>query len=160
MLALSLSTFDLLSSRAVPARLILSLLPWTGAALSGAALGSMLLGHFYLVDQGLDPAILERMRRYCRACLVVEATLVPVCFTVALVAGAIGPARARGSLLPLLAGRALTWGATATLLALIGKTLKVPQPMAATGLFYICSLSVLVGEICGHWLLFRTGLPL
>ena len=34
------------------------------------------------------------------------------------------------------------------------------QTMAATGLFYLEALVVLVGQIAGHWLLFRTGLPL
>ena len=46
------------------------------------------------------------------------------------------------------------------LMHLIGRTLAIPQTMAATGLFYIQALVVAVGEICGHWLLFRTGLPL
>ena len=160
--ALSASTASLVSAEAGIWKTLLVVVPWTGAALCGATLASMLLGHFYLVDQGLDTAILERMRRYCVRCLLTEAVVVSGCFAAA------GPSldlqsaasRASTSLGPLVAGRLLAWSAAAILLVLTGKTLKVPQPMAATGLFYVCSLAVLVGEICGHWLLFRTGLPL
>jgi hypothetical protein len=43
---------------------------------------------------------------------------------------------------------------------MIRRTLDIPQTMAATGLFYIAVLAVLVGEMLGRFLLFRTGLPL
>jgi len=43
---------------------------------------------------------------------------------------------------------------------MIRRTLDVPQTMAATGLFYIAVLAVLVGEMLGRFILFRTGLPL
>ena len=36
----------------------------------------------------------------------------------------------------------------------------IPQTMAATGLFYIAILAVLVGEMLGRLILFRTSLPL
>jgi hypothetical protein len=51
-----------------------------------------------------------------------------------------------------LAAYALAW--------MIGRTLDVPQTMAATGLFYIGLLAVVVGEILGRTILFRTALPL
>jgi hypothetical protein len=43
---------------------------------------------------------------------------------------------------------------------MIRETLKIPQTMAATGLFYIAILAVLLGELIGRYLLFRTGIPL
>jgi hypothetical protein len=43
---------------------------------------------------------------------------------------------------------------------MIWKTLQIPQTMAATGLFYIAILSVLVGELMSRFILFRTSLPL
>ena len=43
---------------------------------------------------------------------------------------------------------------------LIHRTLAIPHTMAATGLFYIAILFVLVGEMLGRLLLFRTSLPL
>src|SRR5258705_331062 len=43
---------------------------------------------------------------------------------------------------------------------MIHRTLAIPHTMAATGLFYIAILFVLVGEMLGRLLLFRTSLPL
>src|SRR5207245_2590396 len=43
---------------------------------------------------------------------------------------------------------------------MIHRTLQIPQTMAATGLFYIAILFVLVGELLGRLILFRTSLPL
>jgi hypothetical protein len=43
---------------------------------------------------------------------------------------------------------------------MIHRTLLIPQTMAATGLFYIAILFVMVGEILGRLILFRTSLPL
>jgi hypothetical protein len=40
------------------------------------------------------------------------------------------------------------------------QTLKIPQTMAATGLLYIALMSVVVGEMLGRFILFRTALPL
>src|SRR5438093_4831848 len=61
----------------------------------------------------------------------------------------------------LLAAR-LTLGPLAVLglACMIHRTLQIPQTMAATGLFYIAILFVLVGELLGRLILFRTSLPL
>jgi hypothetical protein len=40
------------------------------------------------------------------------------------------------------------------------QTLKIPQTMAATGLLYIATMSVLVGEFLGRFIMFRTAIPL
>jgi hypothetical protein len=43
---------------------------------------------------------------------------------------------------------------------LIQRTLQIPQTMAATGLFYVAILFVMVGEMLGRLVLYQTGLPL
>ena len=43
---------------------------------------------------------------------------------------------------------------------MIWQTLKIPNTMAATGLFYIAMLGVIVGEILGRRLLALVSLPL
>ena len=60
----------------------------------------------------------------------------------------------------LVIARLTSWALAAVILELIRRTLEIPQTMAATGLFYIAALVIAVGQIAGHWLLFRTGLPL
>jgi hypothetical protein len=134
-----------------------------GAAVSGAAVTGMLLGHWYLIETGLDLTPLERMLAYCRACLVLEIAVV----TIGALALWLAPAwddafvAAFGSRhVWLVAGRAAAWALACVLVVLIGRTLAIPQTMAATGLFYIQALTVAVGEIFAHWLLFRTSLPL
>src|SRR5439155_1310165 len=62
---------------------------------------------------------------------------------------------------PLLAARFLLGPLAALGLGfMIHRTLQIPQTMAATGLFYIAILFVLVGELLGRLILFRTSLPL
>ena len=62
---------------------------------------------------------------------------------------------------PLLAARFLLGPLAALALGwMIHRTLQIPQTMAATGLFYIAILFVMVGEILGRLILFRTSLPL
>ena len=137
----------------------------TGAAVVGSGVSGMLLGHWYLIERDLDLTPLTRMLAFCRACLAAEVIAVSV-------GGLIlwawpgspwreGFAAAFGArFVPLVIGRVACWGLAAFLLSLIRKTLAIPQTMAATGLFYIQALVVTVGQIIGHWLLFRTGLPL
>jgi hypothetical protein len=137
----------------------------TGAALVGSGISGMLLGHWYLIERDLDLAPLERMLAFCRYCLAAEVIAV----IAALLLLSLWPDSPwRESLAvafdsrfgPLLIGRLACWGLAALLLGLIRRTLEIPQTMAATGLFYIEALVVTVGQIIGHWLLFRTGLPL
>jgi len=136
-----------------------------GAAITGASTTGMLLGHWYLIDTGLDLEPLHNMLTYCRACLRLEIVVVVV-GAVALYAWPGGPWAASFDLAfgdrfrLLLMARVAAWTLALILAALITRTLAIPQTMAATGLFYIQALVVAVGQICGHWLLFRTGLPL
>ena len=138
---------------------------WTGAAAAGAAVTGMLLGHWYLIETGLDLLPLRRMLAFCKICVRAEIAAVSIA-VVTLWLWPSGPwheafAAAFGERFVLLVvGRVAMWCAALVLLQLIERTLAIPQTMAATGLFYIQALTIAVGEILGHWLLFRTGLPL
>jgi hypothetical protein len=147
------------------AQLLFAACMWTGAACVGAAVTGMLLGHWYLIETGLDLLPLERMLAFCRACVRAQLIVIPLA---ALILWLWPAQRWHEALaaafsdrfLVLIVGRAAAWASALILLALIGRTLAIPQTMAATGLFYIQALTLTVGEILGHWLLFRTGLPL
>jgi hypothetical protein len=136
----------------------------TGAlALGGVATG-MLLGHWYLIDLGLSIEPLRRLFRYFMAVLGVHVAVLT--FTVGAFALGSGPGTAAVSALwndhgQLLAAR-IVFGPVAAfgLGIMIHRTLQIPQTMAATGLFYIAILAVMVGELLGRLILFRTSLPL
>ena len=137
-----------------------------GAALTGASVNGMLLGHWYLIDSGLEIEPLRKMLTFCRRCLKVEIAVV-VLGVVAAAAWPDSPWRAAvtemfsGGLLSWLAlARVAAWALAALTLALAARALAIPHTMAATGLFYIEALAVCVGQIIAHWLLFRTGLAL
>jgi hypothetical protein len=135
------------------------------AVLLGAASSGMLLGHWYLIDRDLSLQPLWRIVRLYRICLTVQMALlilVPaLLFAVGNQAARDGAERLLSAHLSLLAIRvAASPLAAAGLGWMIDRTLRVPQTMAATGLFYIAVLAVLVGEFMGRFLLFRTGLPL
>ncbi len=134
-----------------------------GALVLGAVATGMLLGHWYLIDLGLSIEPLERLLRYFVAVLVVQIALGIV--TVGLVATSSEGAAAVGRLWlehrPLLLTRVVLGPLAALGIALlIRRTLRIPQTMAATGLFYIAILAVMVGEMLGRLILFRTSLPL
>jgi len=135
------------------------------ALLLGAVTTGMLLGHWYLIDRGLSIDPFRHMLRFFVLMLVIQGALVLVNGGLLHLVGTHASAdeltqlfQAHASLLtvrlllsPVAAG-ALAW--------MIWKTLQIPQTMAATGLFYIAILSVLVGEFMSRFILFRTSLPL
>jgi DMSO reductase anchor subunit len=135
------------------------------ALLLGAAASGMLLGHWYLIDRDLSLDPLNRTQAVYQRTLTVQAAVLVATAVLLGVAGA-PPARAgvQGLLsdqLSLLATRlAISPLGAGALGWMIRRTLDIPQTMAATGLFYIAVLAVLVGEMLGRFLLFRTGLPL
>jgi hypothetical protein len=147
-----------------PATLLYPLAFVTGAlALGGVAVG-LLLGHWYLIDLGLSIDPLRRLFRYFMTVLIVHVVVLGA--TVLILALGSGPGATAVALL---------WREHGTLLALrlvlgpvaafglgflIYRTLQIPQTMAATGLFYVAILAVMVGELLGRLILFRTSLPL
>lgn len=135
------------------------------ALLLGAVTTGMLLGHWYLIDRDLSIEPFRKMFRFFAIMLAVQAGLLLVNGGLLRLAGANASAAEMTRLIDdhasLLTVRVLLSPlATAGLAWMIWKTLKIPQTMAATGLFYIAILSVLVGEFMSRFILFRTSLPL
>jgi hypothetical protein len=135
------------------------------ALLLGTVLSGMLLGHWYLIDRDLPLAPFQQMLRFYWGCLLVQTALVGVGI---LLLASTGHADTRASLqqltadhrMALLARCAISPLGAGVLAVMIRETLKIPQTMAATGLFYIAILAVMLGELLGRYLLFRTGIPL
>lgn len=136
----------------------------TGALVLGAVATGMLLGHWYLIDLGLSLMPLQRLFRYFVTVLILHIGVLAV----TLVVMALGPGPGTSAVATLwhehgalLAAR-LVFGPLAALGLgwMIDRTLRIPQTMAATGLFYIAILAVMVGEMLGRLILFRTSLPL
>jgi hypothetical protein len=135
------------------------------ALLLGAGSGGMLLGHWYLIDRDLSLDPLNRMLSLYVMSLRAQLAILLVGGLLLLLLGADASVaslhRLFGEHLPLLATRLVVSPIGAAVLgAMIWRTLQIPQTMAATGLFYIALLAVLVGEFLGRFILFRTGLPL
>ena len=160
-LALSASRF---APGTAPALLGLLLYPLsfaTSAAVLGASVTGMLLGHWYLIDTGMSLRPLERILRTFVAALIGQLVVIGLvlALSVATAGAALGQLwSAHGSALA--ARLVLGPGAALGLAALISRTLAIPQTMAATGLFYIAVLAVAVGEMLSRLLLLRTSLPL
>lgn len=136
----------------------------TGALTLGAVATGLSLGHWYLIDLGLSIAPLKRLFRFFVGSVVAHLAVV---LTTALLAGLLStPGAAALATLwrdhQALVVTRLVFGPLAALGLgyLIHRTLEIPQTMAATGLFYIAILAVMVGELLGRLILFRTALPL
>jgi len=133
------------------------------ALVLGAVTTGMLLGHWYLIDHDLSIDPFRNVFRFFVGTLVAQAAVFVLASGLLALDGA-SAAMIRALFTEhaaLLAVRLLLSPlATAALAWMIWKTLQIPQTMAATGLFYIAILSVLVGELMGRFLLFRTAVPL
>ena len=147
-----------------PATVLYPLAFATGALALGAVATGMLLGHWYLIDLGLSIEPLQRMFHYFMSVLVLQ--LAVLALTMGAMAFAPGGGTQAVTSLwrdhgALLAARLVLGPLAALGLGLmIRRTLQIPQTMAATGLFYIAILAVMVGELLGRLILFRTALPL
>ena len=135
------------------------------ALLLGSVTTGMLLGHWYLIDRSLSIDPFRRIFRFFAVMLALQAALLVVGGGLLQLGGAADSVTQLTRLLhdhaTLLMVRVLLSPLAAAALAwMIWKTLQIPQTMAATGLFYIAILSVLVGELMGRFILFRTSLPL
>jgi len=130
----------------------------------GFVSGAMLFGHWYLIDPNLPVDYLRDLVRITAIVLGVD--VIALLFVIGIMAISGGaPAAAVASLFDshagLLSARIILGPvATGALIWMCWHTLKIPQTMAATGLLYIAVLSVLVGEMLGRFIMFRTALPL
>ena len=134
----------------------------TSALVLGLVSGAMMFGHWYLIDLGMD---VEYLRSYIRLLgVALVADLLAMVLALAIL-GLFGGESAISDLLSnhlaLLLMRLLLGPIASIVLAwMCWQTLKIPQTMAATGLLYIALMSVVVGEMLGRFILFRTALPL
>lgn len=160
--ALAASAWDLFAAGGVLLRVLATLDTLSSAAVLGAVTTGMLIGHWYLIDPGMEIEPFHRCFRFFVGTLWFEITLLAVTLAALLVGagGTPGIAALRGELGLLLLRVTLGPVAALAMAALIRRVLAIPQTMAATGLFYIATLAVLVGEFLGRYFTFRTGLPL
>lgn len=137
----------------------------TSSLVLGLVSGAMMFGHWYLIDLSMPVDYLKNFVRLLGFALIAD--LAAIGFAMLLMGFFAGPAPARQivnlfhSHLALFAFRVVL-GPVATLVLawMCWQTLKIPQTMAATGLLYIALMSVVVGEMLGRFILFRTALPL
>jgi hypothetical protein len=135
------------------------------SAVLGLASGGMLFGHWYLIDPNLPVDYLRTIVRLLGIALVAELiVLLAVVATMGLFGGH-ASSQAVANLFDadaVLLGMRMVLGPVVSIILawMTWQTLKIPQTMAATGLLYIAVMSVLVGELMGRFILFRTALPL
>jgi len=156
------------SFRAAPALSVETLLfpvaLLSGALVLGTVLAGMLLGHWYLIDRELSIEPFRTMLAFYTGSLALQTAVLALTAVLLWLVGSPDSAAALRALLGehglLLAGRLAVSPAASLVLAwMIHRTLLIPQTMAATGLFYIAILSVMVGEFMGRYVLFKTGIP-
>jgi hypothetical protein len=133
----------------------------TSAAVLGAVTTGMLIGHWYLIDPGMDIDPFHRSFDFFVRTLWLQIAMVALVAAILWIAP---PAGAEGALrdhVGLVVLRVVLGPVAALAMAqMIRRVLAIPQTMAATGLFYIATLAVLVGELLGRYFTFRTSLPL
>jgi hypothetical protein len=159
--ALTASAWSLFAAAGPVLQIIATVSTIASAAALGSVTTGMLIGHWYLIDPGMEIEPFHRCFRYFVGTVWVEIAALAATL-VALLAGgntaAIDLVRAHAGLL--LMRVVLGPVAALCMAAMIRRVLAIPQTMAATGLFYIATLAVLVGEFLGRYFTFRTGLPL
>ena len=135
------------------------------ALLLGAATVGMLIGHWYLIDAGQSIEPFRRVFKFFVVVLIFQTAFLLISPLLLYFAGdsqtLSGLDRVWREHLVLLSARFLVSQVGPLVLSyMIWQTLKIPNTMAATGLFYITLLGVVVGEILGRQLLALTSLPL
>jgi hypothetical protein len=131
----------------------------------GLVSGAMMFGHWYLIDLGMDVEYLRSFIRVIAIALIADIVAMGLGLAVLALFGGHAATSAIADLfenhLTLFAMR-MVLGPVASLVLtwMCWQTLKIPQTMAATGLLYIELMSVVVGEMLGRFILFRTALPL
>ncbi len=133
--------------------------------LLGAATVGMLIGHWYLIDTGQSIEPFRRVFKFFVIVLIIQTAFLLITPLLLYLAGdsqtVSGLDRLWREHLVLVSARFLVSQVGPLALSyMIWQTLKIPNTMAATGLFYITLLGVVVGEILGRQLLALTSLPL
>jgi len=133
--------------------------------LLGAATVGMLMGHWYLIDAGQSIEPFRRVFKFFVVVLIIQTAFLLISPLLLYLVGdsqtVSGLDRLWREHLVLVSARFLVSQVGPLALSyMIWQTLKIPNTMAATGLFYITLLGVVVGEILGRQLLALTSLPL
>lgn len=137
----------------------------TSALVLGLVSGAMLFGHWYLIDLEMPVDYLRTFVRLLGIALVADLIALGLAIGLLAILGSASAVAAVDELfashLGLLGFRLLLGPiATIVLVWMSWQTLKIPETRAATGLLYIAVMSVLVGEMLGRFILFRTAIPL
>ena len=137
----------------------------TSSMVLGLVSGAMLFGHWYLIDLDMPVDYLRTFVRLLGIVLIADLIALGLAIGLPAILGTASAAAAVQDLFAshsgLLAVRVLLGPiATIILVWMCWQTLKIPQTMAATGLLYIAVMSVLVGEMLGRFIMFRTAVPL
>ncbi len=135
------------------------------ALLLGSVTVGMLIGHWYLIDTGQSIEPFVRIFKFFVVSLIIQTvfliTLSPGLYFLGSPKTVLGLKSLWEKHWLLLSARLMVAPFCPLMLSgMIWKTLKIPQTMAATGLFYIALLGVFVGEILGRQILALTSLPL
>lgn len=134
------------------------------ALLLGGVTVGMLIGHWYLIDTGQSIEPFVRIFRFFVLSLLVQTIFLLILPLLLYLLGnpttVLSLERLWEEHLLLLSARVLVAQVGPLVLSyMIWQTLKIPNTMAATGLFYIALLGVFVGEILGRQILALTSLP-
>jgi hypothetical protein len=136
----------------------------TSSLMLGLVSCAMLFGHWYLIDLEMPVDYIRSFVRILGIVLIADLVALGLAIALPILVG--GPSAAAvhelfTSHIGLLTVR-IVLGPIATIILvwMCWQTLKIPQTMAATGLLYIAVMSVLVGEMLGRFILFRTAVPL
>lgn len=137
----------------------------TSALLLGSALIGMMLGHHYLRDPKLPPALIRRLAMLFLLSTVIRGVLLAVNLgALHLFGGADAAARIgllSTSYLAEFLGRVGIGILGSFILAcVIWDTLRIPNVQAATGFFYMAILTTAIGEFLGRFLQHSTRIPL
>lgn len=161
MAALGVSTYTLSDAGGALAGILGTAGTMVSAVALGAVTTGMLIGHWYLVDPGMEIEPFRRCYRFFVRALWAEIAVLAAIGGALVVGWGGGRAPEAVADHALLLGLRVLLGPFAALMiaVLIGRVLAIPQTMAATGLFYVATLAVLVGEFLGRYFTFRTGLP-
>ncbi len=162
LVAVSVSAVGITSGESIALDSLAVLNALAGAAALGGVASGMLIGHWYLIDPGMEMEPFHRCFRFFVGALFFEVGVLALVLAFATLSDG---TNASGEALQgywQLAGMRFLLGPVAALgiAALTARVLAIPQTMAATGLFYIATLAVLVGSFLGRYFTFRTGLPL
>ena len=137
----------------------------TSSMVLGLVSGAMMFGHWYLIDLSMPVDYLKSFIKLLGFALVADVAAMGFSLLVLALLGGRGATSAIAELfdyhLMLFLIRVVLGPVASIVLAwMCWQTLKIPQTMAATGLLYIALMSVVVGEMLGRFILFRTSLPL